>query len=41
VISAGQTIGDIIHETDLFTTFAQLARATEYVPTDRIIDGLD
>ena len=37
----GQTVGDIIHETDLFTTFARLAAATDYVPTDRIIDGVD
>jgi arylsulfatase len=41
VIAHGQTVGDIIHETDLFTTFASLAGATEYVPTDRIIDGID
>ncbi len=40
-IAAGQTAGDIIHETDLFTTFARLAGATEHVPTDRIIDGVD
>jgi arylsulfatase A-like enzyme len=41
VIAPGQTVGDIIHETDLFTTFAHLAGATDYVPTDRIIDGVD
>jgi arylsulfatase A-like enzyme len=41
VIAPGQTVGDIIHETDLFTTFARLAAATDYVPTDRIIDGVD
>ena len=40
-IAAGQTVGDIIHETDLFTTFARLAGALDYVPTDRIIDGID
>lgn len=34
-------VGDIIHETDLFTTFARLAGATQYIPTDRIIDGID
>lgn len=34
-------VGDIIHETDLFTTFARLGGATEYIPTDRIIDGID
>lgn len=41
VIEPGQTVGDIIHITDLFTTFANLAGATKYVPTDRIIDGID
>jgi arylsulfatase len=41
VIAPGQTVGDIIHETDLFTTFAHLAGATNYIPTDRIIDGID
>lgn len=41
VIEKGQIIGDIIHETDLFTTFANIAGATEYIPTDRIIDGVD
>jgi arylsulfatase len=41
VIEPGQVVGDIVHETDLFTTFAHLAGATEYIPTDRIIDGVD
>ena len=41
VIAPGQTVGDIIHETDLFTTFARLGGATEHIPTDRIIDGVD
>ncbi|MGA8825732.1 MAG: sulfatase-like hydrolase/transferase, partial [Pseudolabrys sp.] len=41
VIAPGQTVGDIIHETDLFTTFAHLAGATANIPTDRIIDGVD
>ena len=36
-----QIVGDIVHETDLFTTFARLGGATEYIPTDRIIDGID
>ncbi len=40
-IKPGQTVGDIIHETDLFTTFARIAGATKYIPTDRIIDGVD
>jgi len=41
VIEPGQIVNDIIHETDLFTTFARLAGATQHVPTDRIIDGID
>ncbi len=41
MIEPGQTIGDIIHETDLFTTFARLGRALDHVPTDRVIDGVD
>ncbi|MEE9588157.1 MAG: hypothetical protein V3V97_09065, partial [Hyphomicrobiaceae bacterium] len=41
VIEPGQVVGDIIHETDLFTTFARLAGAIEHIPTDRVIDGID
>lgn len=41
VIEEGQLVGDIIHETDLFTTFAHLAGALDNIPTDRIIDGVD
>lgn len=41
VIKEGQLVGDIIHETDLFTTFAHLAGALDNIPTDRIIDGVD
>jgi len=40
-IKPGQIVGDIIHETDLFTTFARLAGATQYIPDDRVIDGID
>ena len=41
VIGPGQIVGDIIHETDLFTTFARLGGAGQHIPTDRIIDGID
>lgn len=41
VIEPGQIVGDIIHETDLYTTFARLAGATNSIPTDRIVDGID
>jgi arylsulfatase len=33
--------GDIVHVSDLFTTFARIAQATEFIPTDRVIDGID
>jgi arylsulfatase A-like enzyme len=33
--------GDIVHVSDLYTTFARLGGATQYIPTDRIIDGVD
>ncbi len=41
MIESGQLVGDIIHEVDLYTTFARLAVATRYIPSDRVIDGLD
>ena len=41
VIQPKQIVGDIIHETDLYTTFARLGGATKHVPSDRIVDGLD
>ena len=40
-IKPNQLVGDIIHETDLFTTFARLGDATQHIPTDRVIDGVD
>ena len=40
-IEAGSSAGDIIHVSDLFTTFAQFAGAMDEVPTDRVIDGVD
>lgn len=40
-IEAGVAVGDMIHVSDLFTTFARLAGAKDKVPRDRIIDGLD
>ncbi len=36
-----QIVGDIIHITDLFTTFARLGGSTKDIPTDRIVDGVD
>jgi arylsulfatase A-like enzyme len=40
-IEAGSVVGDIVHVSDLFTTFARVAQATQNIPTDRIIDGVD
>ncbi|MFC1833186.1 sulfatase-like hydrolase/transferase [Thermodesulfobacteriota bacterium] len=41
VIEPGTYAEDIIHVTDLFTTFARLANAKDKVPRDRLIDGVD
>jgi arylsulfatase len=41
VIKADSAAGDMIHVTDLFTTFARLAQAMDYIPRDRVIDGID
>lgn len=40
-IQPGQIAGDIIHCSDLYTTFAHIGGATQYLPTDRVIDGID
>jgi arylsulfatase A-like enzyme len=40
-IKEGQIVGDMLHVTDLYSTFANIAGATKYIPTDRIIDGID
>ena len=41
VIGEQQLVGDIVHVTDLYTTFARLGNATQYIPGDRIVDGID
>ncbi len=41
MIEADSVVGDIVHVTDLFTTIARLAGATNEIATDRIIDGID
>lgn len=40
-IKEGQLVGDIIHVSDLFTTFAHIGGADQYIPTDRVIDGVN
>lgn len=41
VIEQGSFAGDMFQVSDLFSTFAHLGDATKYIPTDRIIDGID
>ena len=41
VIKPDSLAGDIVHVTDLYTTLARVAGATQHIPTDRIIDGVD
>lgn len=41
VIEAGSAAGDIVHVSDLYTTFARIAGATDHIPRDRVIDGVD
>ena len=41
VIEAGSLAGDMIHVSDLYTSFAKMAGATDFIPRDRIVDGLD
>ena len=41
MIEADSIVGDIVHVADLFTSIARLAGATDEIPRDRIIDGVD
>lgn len=41
VIEADSLAGDIVHVSDLYTTFARVGGATKYIPRDRIVDGVD
>jgi arylsulfatase len=41
MIEEDSHVGDIIHVADLFTSIARFADATDKIPTDRIIDGVD
>lgn len=41
VIEAGSFAGDMIWVGDLFTTLSRIGGATEFIPRDRIIDGVD
>ena len=41
VIGADSMINNIIHVSDLYTTLARFAGATDQIPTDRLVDGVD
>ena len=41
MIEADSVVGDMVHVSDLYTTFARLGGATDEIPRDRIIDGID
>ena len=41
IIEEGIFAEDMMHVSDLYTTFARLANATDGIPRDRVIDGLD
>ena len=41
MIGEYEIVGDIVHVTDLFTSLARFGGATDEIPTDRIIDGVD
>ena len=41
VIEPGTVVGDIVHVSDLFNTFARIAGRYDQIPRDRIIDGID
>ena len=40
-VEGGQIVGDILHVSDLFTTFARIGGAEKYIPRNRVIDGVD
>jgi len=41
MIEKGAIVGDIVHVADLFTSIARFCGATDKIPTDRVIDGVD
>ena len=41
MIGEHEIVGDIVHVADLFTSLARLGGATDKIPTDRVIDGVD
>jgi len=41
MIEKHAVVNDIVHVADLFTSIARLAGATDKIPRDRVIDGVD
>ncbi|KUJ76474.1 sulfatase [Ruegeria marisrubri] len=41
MIEADSLINNIIHVSDLYTTLSRFAGATGFIPTDRLVDGVD
>ena len=41
MVESDTVVGDMVHVSDLYTTFARLGGAMDEIPRDRIIDGLD
>jgi len=41
MIEAESIVSDIVHVADLFTSLARMSNATDKIPTDRLIDGVD
>jgi arylsulfatase A-like enzyme len=41
MIEADSIVGDMVHVTDLFTSLVRIAGASDRIPTDRLIDGVD
>jgi arylsulfatase len=41
MIEEDSIVGDIVHVTDLFTSIARFGGASDKIPTDRVIDGVD
>ncbi|MEM8570637.1 MAG: sulfatase-like hydrolase/transferase [Pseudomonadota bacterium] len=41
MIAADGMVNNIIHVSDLYTTLARFAGATDFIPRDRLVDGVD
>jgi arylsulfatase len=41
MVPEDSVVGDIIHVADLYTSLARIGGATDGIPTDRVIDGVD